>query len=116
MSNYRYIILIVLWISTASLALASAKDLAEFSLIFKPGGYFEPTYLEVPVGRFKLELINESYEPIEFESIPLRKEKVLAPGTKSFVVIKTSRPGEFSFFDDFHRSARGIISVKDLNQ
>ena len=61
---------------------------------------------------FKIELINESNEPVEFESIPLRKEKVLGPGVKSFVVITISRPGEYPFFDDFHQSVKGTLIVK----
>ncbi len=83
-----------------------------FRLTFKPDGTFEPAQLEVPAGRFKIELINESKEPVEFESIPLRKEKVLGPGVKSFVVITISRPGEYPFFDDFHQDVKGKLVVK----
>ena len=76
---------------------ARAADLPTFTLTFQPDGTFEPARLEVPAGRFKIELINASNEPVEFESIPLRKEKVLGPGVKSFVVITISRPGEYPF-------------------
>lgn len=64
----------------AGMAPAQADELPTFTLRFKPDGTFEPATLEVPAGRFKIELINESNEPVEFESIPLRKEKVLGPG------------------------------------
>ena len=66
--------------SLAGMAPAQAAELPTFTLRFKPDGTFEPATLEVPAGRFKIELINESNEPVEFESIPLRKEKVLGPG------------------------------------
>ncbi len=59
----------------AGTAPAQADELPTFTLRFKPDGTFEPATLEVPAGRFKIELINESNEPVEFESIPLRKEK-----------------------------------------
>ncbi|WP_042885617.1 cupredoxin domain-containing protein [Achromobacter sp. DH1f] len=96
----------------AGMAPAQADELPTFTLTFKPDGTFEPARLEVPAGRFKIELINESNEPVEFESIPLRKEKVLGPGVKSFVVITISRPGEYPFFDDFHQSVKGTLVVK----
>ncbi len=96
----------------ADMASAQADELPTFTLRFKPDGTFEPARLEVPAGRFKIELINESNEPVEFESIPLRKEKVLGPGVKSFVVITISRPGEYPFFDDFHQSVKGTLVVK----
>jgi plastocyanin len=91
---------------------ARADELPTFQLTFKPDGTFEPARLEVPAGRFKIELSNESQEPVEFESIPLRKEKVLGPGVKSFVVITISRPGEYPFFDDFHQDVKGTLVVK----
>ncbi|MFC4277629.1 cupredoxin domain-containing protein [Achromobacter aloeverae] len=91
---------------------ALADELPTFQLTFKADGTFEPQRLEVPAGRFKIELSNESKEPVEFESIPLRKEKVLGPGVKSFVVITISRPGEYPFFDDFHQDVKGTLVVK----
>jgi hypothetical protein len=42
----------------------------------------------------------------------LRKEKVLAPGGDSFVVIAPLSPGEYKFFDDFHQQAQGVIVAK----
>jgi len=88
-----------------------ADTLPTFTLTFQADGTFDPTRLEVPAGRFKLILINDSNEPVEFESLPLRKEKVMGPGVKSFVVITISRPGEYPFFDDFHRDVKGTLVV-----
>ncbi|MFW7339989.1 cupredoxin domain-containing protein [Pollutimonas sp. H1-120] len=90
---------------------ALAAEMPTFTLTFKPDGTFEPARLEVPAGRFKLLLVNESKEPVEFESLPLRKEKVMGPGVKSFVVITISRPGEYPFFDDFHPDVKGVLVV-----
>lgn len=56
-------------------------------------------------------LVNESTEAVEFESLPLRKEKVLGPGVSSFVVLSLSRPGEYPFFDDFHPQVKGTLVV-----
>jgi plastocyanin len=90
---------------------AQAAEMPTFTLTFKPDGTFEPARLQVPAGRFKLLLVNESKEPVEFESLPLRKEKVMGPGVKSFVVITISRPGEYPFFDDFHPDVKGVLVV-----
>lgn len=94
---------------------AARAELPTFRLTFKADGTFEPSRLEVPAGRFKIELVNESNEPVEFESIPLRKEKVMGPGVSSFVVITISRPGEYPFFDDFHQDVRGTLVVLPRN-
>lgn len=66
-------------------------------------GIVSPSVIEVPANtRFKLELHNDGSTPIEFESIPLRKEKVLAPGASSFLVFRSLSEGNYAFFDDFH--------------
>jgi hypothetical protein len=88
-----------------------AAGLPTFTITFKPDGTFDPARLEVPAGRFKLILVNTSKVPVEFESLPLRVEKVLGPGVKSFVVITLSRPGEYPFFDDFHQNVKGTLVV-----
>ena len=69
--------------------------------------------IEVPAGkRIRIEVHNAGKGAAEFESVELRKEKVLAPGAESVVVIAPQSPGEYKFFDDFHQSARGVIVVK----
>jgi len=92
-------------------AAAAAADLPTLRLTFRPDGRFEPDVLEVPAGRFKIELVNASDQPVEFESLPLRKEKVLGPGVTSFVVITVKRPGRYPFFDDFHPDVKGELVV-----
>ena len=96
--------------SFASMSEARA-DMPTYTLTFRADGTFEPTRLEVPAGRFKIVLVNESTEAVEFESLPLRKEKVLGPGVTSFVVLSLSRPGEYPFFDDFHPQVKGTLVV-----
>ena len=90
---------------------AARADTPTYTLTFRADGTFEPTRLEVPAGRFKIVLVNESTEAVEFESLPLRKEKVLGPGVTSFVVLSLSRPGEYPFFDDFHPQVKGTLVV-----
>ncbi|GAB3628055.1 periplasmic lipoprotein involved in iron transport [Pandoraea terrae] len=95
------------------LAPAHAADLPTFKLEMKDG-VLNPARIEVPAGtRIKIEVFNTGTSAVEFESIQLRKEKVLAPGAQSFVVIAPLQPGEYKFFDDFHmQTAQGVIVAK----
>lgn len=104
----------VLFIALGILLVPSAQAFAKtpsYTLTFKSDGTFEPQNLEVEAGRFKIILINDSKEAVEFESLPLRAEKVLGPGVKSFVVLTVSRPGEYPFFDEFHPDVKGLLKV-----
>lgn len=81
---------------------AGAEDHPVFVIEFRDG-VISPPAIEVPAGtRFKLELRNTGLSPVEFDSLELRKEKVLGPGVTSFIVIRSLDPGEYRFFDDFH--------------
>jgi len=92
---------------------APASDLPTFKLEMQDGKLIPPR-IEVPTGqRIKIEIHNIGKSAAEFESVELRKEKVLAPGAQSFVVIAPLRPGEYKFFDDFHLNMpQGVIVAK----
>jgi hypothetical protein len=50
---------------------------------------------------------------MEFESLPLKIEKVLGPGATSSVVINPLKPGEYPFYDEFHPdTSKGRIIAK----
>ncbi len=100
-------------IGAAMTLLAHAQDVVIVKLVAKDGR-FTPPNLEVPAGkRIKIEISNEGTTPIEFESLPLKQEKVLAPGAKSSVVINPLKPGEYPFFDEFHPdTSRGKLVAK----
>ena len=90
---------------------ARAEEEPLFRIEFNDGK-ITPQRLEVPAKtRFRLELHNLGKEPAEFESKELRKEKVLAPGASSILVIRTLDPGEYDFFDDFHLDAPPAVLV-----
>ena len=105
----------MMWVLPALLlaGLVQAEDLPTFRLEMKDGK-LNPARLVVPAGkRFKIEVVNTGKTPAEFESLQLRKEKVLAPGAESFVVFNPLSPGEYKFYDEFHMAtAQGVIVVK----
>src|SRR5580698_5091718 len=77
----------------ASTGIAQAADLPTFKLEMNDGK-LNPARIEVPAGqRIKIEVHNIGKGAAEFESVQLRKEKVLAPGADSFVVIAPLDPG-----------------------
>lgn len=92
---------------------ASADDMPTFQIEMNNGA-IKPLQLQVPANRpFKLEIHNTGTTPVEFESLELRKEKVLGPQVKSFMVIRRLPPGEYKFFDDFHpNSPRAVLISK----
>jgi plastocyanin len=75
---------------------------------------FQPTEIEVPAGQ-KIALLvkNDDPTPEEFESVQLRREKVVPGGEQITVYIGPLRPGKYEFFGDFNpATARGHIVVK----
>lgn len=92
---------------------AQAQDVVEVKIVAKDGK-FEPAELVVPAGRrFRIEISNDGKAPIEFESKPLKVEKVVAPGTKTSVSVNPLKAGEYVFVDEFNeKNARGKIVVR----
>jgi len=91
-----------LLVAGALAPLTAHAELPSYELILRDG-HFTPALLEVPAGqRFKIVLKNNGKGPAEFESTPLRVEKVMSPGVTTFVVIHPLRPGHYPFFDEFN--------------
>ncbi|KJZ42494.1 cupredoxin domain-containing protein [Pseudomonas fluorescens] len=91
-----------LMLAGAVAPLTAYAELPSYELSLRDG-HFSPALLEVPAGqRFKIILKNIGEGPAEFESTPLRVEKVLSPGVTTFVVIHPLRPGHYPFFDEFN--------------
>lgn len=104
-------------LALALAALVSAPIDAEDVPVFKlsaRNGVFEPSVIEVPAGKpLRLEITNEDKAPIEFESKPLKQEKVIAAGAKATVTIGALKPGEYRFVDEFHeKTAQGKLVAK----
>jgi len=92
---------------------AQAQDVVELKIVARDGR-FEPAELVAPVGkRLHIEISNDGKAPIEFESKPLKVEKVIAPGTRAFVTVNPLKAGDYVFVDEFNeKNARGRIIVR----
>jgi len=103
----------------AVLALLSAPYLVhaadEFVLTIRNHG-FEPKELSVPSNqKFKLTVINTDSTPAEFESKPLKREKVIPGNSKAVINLGPLKPGRYSFVEEYHEddsAAQGTIVAK----
>jgi hypothetical protein len=91
---------------------ALAQEMPVFKIEMRDGT-ITPNVIEAPANTpFKFEISNTGVSPVEFESLELKREKVLAPGATSSIVFRRVEPGEYEFFDDFHPEARAKLVVK----
>ena len=77
-------------------------------------GKVEPGELLVQAkAPFRLRVVNETKEAIEFESFELNRERVVQPGAEIVVYLPALDPGSYKFFDDFHHGAgEGTITAQ----
>jgi hypothetical protein len=74
---------------------------------------FEPAEIHAPANRpLAISVKNLDAAPIEFESVSLRVEKVVASGARGIVNVRPLAPGRYEFFDDFHQETRGALIVQ----
>ena len=90
---------------------AAADELPTFTLTFKPNGTFEPATLEVPAGRFKIELINEATSRWNSRASRCAR-KSAGPGREILRGDHDLPSRRVSVFDDFHQNVKGTLVVK----
>ena len=49
---------------------------------------------------------------MEFESTSLRVEKVVTGNGEGTINVRPLAPGSYEFFDDFHDTSRGTLTVQ----
>lgn len=75
---------------------------------------FEPAELHAPANKaITLTVKNLDATAEEFESKPLRIEKVVAGKAQATVRIPALAPGKYNFFGDYHeKTAQGVLIVE----
>ena len=102
-SSRRRHSLLIASLALATCGPAAAQDSEPTFRIEIRDGVISPLVIEVPANtRIRLELSNTGSSPVEFESVQLKKEKVIAGGNSTVMVIRNLDPGTYDFFDDFH--------------
>jgi len=111
------------WLSLLGLGLApvvalaapahAADEPAKVTLTLKDHR-FSPAEPTAPAGKpIVIEVTNLDSTPSEFESKPLRVEKVVPAGGKVTVQVRPLSPGRYRFFDDYHEAtAEGFLVTK----
>jgi Cupredoxin-like domain len=91
---------------------AGAQQGASISISVKDHK-FQPAQLSAPANRpLSIKVKNLDSAPMEFESVSLRVEKVIAGGGEGVVNVRALAPGRYEFFDDFHQETRGVLTVE----
>lgn len=88
----------------------SSAHAQEFTISIKDHK-FSQSELKVPAGkRITLTVINEDPTPEEFESHPLKVEKVIPGKSKAVVRFGPLKPGSYPFVGEFHEAtAKGTV-------
>ena len=74
---------------------------------------FQPAEIHAPANKsLAISVKNLDAAPMEFESVSLRVEKVIAAGSTGVVNVRPLSPGRYEFYDDFHQETRGFLVVR----
>jgi hypothetical protein len=91
---------------------ANAQQSAGVSISVKDHR-FQPSQITAPANRpLSIRVKNLDSAAMEFESVSLRVEKVIASGGEGVVNVRALAPGRYEFFDDFHQETRGVLVVE----
>lgn len=92
---------------------AVAADEVEAAIAIKDHK-FDPTEVKVPAGKaIKLTVRNLDSTAEEFESKPLKVEKVIGGGGTAVIRIRAQGKGSYKFFGEYHEdTAQGMLVVE----
>lgn len=99
------------------LAYGAGRNVEEVDLIIKDHK-FDPEVLYLPEGKkIRITVHNKDSTIEEFESIDLKREKIVLGNSKTYIILAPLKPGEYKFFGDFHsETANGKIIVKESTE
>ncbi len=91
---------------------AHAQQAKEIVITYK-GQQFQPAQIGAPANTaLRLRVKNLDAQPMEFESTSLRVEKVVTGNGEGTINVRPLAPGSYEFFDDFHDTSRGTLTVQ----
>jgi plastocyanin len=105
------VFIFVLAVSLTTQALAGNRQV---ELVAKDGTYSPTEVVMAPGEKIDLIVKNQGSDAEEFESIELKREKIVAPGKSITVRLGPLKAGAYPFFGDFHPgTAKGKVVVKE---
>jgi len=95
----------------AMLGLAPGAACAQDYTVTIKDHRFTPSEIKVPANkRFEITVVNDDATPEEFESKPMKVEKVIPGKSRAVVRIAPLKPGRYPFVGEFHEStAKGVL-------
>jgi Cupredoxin-like domain len=102
--------LAVLGLATALSLAPAVAGAADYTITIKDHK-FTPSEIKIPANkRVQITVINDDPTPEEFESKPMKVEKVIPGKTKGVVRVGPLKPGRYSFVGEFHEAtAKGTV-------
>jgi hypothetical protein len=106
----RASILALATITLGGLGSPGVVQAQEFTITIKDNK-FEPAELRVPAKkRFTVYVVNDDATPEEFESLPMKVEKIIPGKSKALIRIGPLDPGRYEFVGEFHAdTAKGVM-------
>ena len=92
---------------------ANAQSATEIQLSYKDKK-FEPAEIAAPANTpIVIKLRNLDANAMEFESKPLKIEKVVAGSSDATINVRAQKPGRYEFVDEYNEKvAKGTLVVK----
>lgn len=107
-----YLSIFVIVFAVISVPANAETEFVEVALYLKDHK-FTPDVIELPAGK-KILIILHNQDPTieEFESVDLKREKIVLGNSSVKIVLAPLKPGEYKFFGEFHEeTAQGKIIV-----
>ena len=112
MIGFKAKIVIGLLLIAASNLPAAAQQTATVHISVK-NHRFQPAQIQAPAKvPIELHVKNLDPTPMEFESVSLRVEKVVAGNSEGIIRLRPLEPGSYNFFDDFNQATNGVLVVR----
>lgn len=110
-------LIFLLIIFFAQISIASDDDIIKVDLHIKDHK-FMPDVVELPADKkVNITIYNDDPTIEEFESLDLKREKIVLGNSSIKIVLAPLAPGEYKFFGDFHQeSAQGKIIVTEKSK
>ena len=102
----------------ALLAVPAASAWAEDAEVYRisiKDHQFVPNSVTIPANaKVSLIVSNEDATPEEFDSVSLRREKVIPAGKEVTILLGPLKPGRYAFTGEYHENtAMGTVLVKE---
>lgn len=114
MARVRSLVALTL-LASSVLVLSSVRSVmaADDVVIVYKDEKFTPDKIEVEAGKdFIVRVKNEDSKPIEFESNPMKIEKIVAANKEALVKVRGLKPGTYEFINEFNEKAKGTFIAK----